>query len=100
MVISREAKDYRKQVSMIVKTCVSPKSRPITKSISLGIVANPPDRRRRDLDNLLKATLDAMEIAGLYRNDRQVHQLAIEWGQVRKIPSLEIAVNLIEDMLR
>jgi crossover junction endodeoxyribonuclease RusA len=36
-----------------------------------------PDRRKRDLDNLLKALLDAMEAAKVYKNDAQIDDLRI-----------------------
>lgn len=32
----------------------------------------PPDRRRRDLDNIQKAVLDALQHANLYRDDNQI----------------------------
>jgi crossover junction endodeoxyribonuclease RusA len=37
--------------------------------------AFPPDRRRRDLDNLLKALLDSIEHAGVYEDDSQIDLL-------------------------
>lgn len=43
----------------------------------LDIEAHPPDKRRRDLDNVLKAALDALEAAGVYANDSQVDLLKI-----------------------
>lgn len=45
--------------------------------IQLHITATPPDRVRRDLDNLLKAPLDALEHAGVYDNDGQIDDLRI-----------------------
>lgn len=45
--------------------------------VKVTIHAWPPDRRRRDLDNILKATLDALEHAKIYENDSQVHDLRI-----------------------
>lgn len=35
----------------------------------------PPDRRRRDLDNLLKAVLDAGTKCGVWRDDSQVIEI-------------------------
>lgn len=32
----------------------------------------PPDNRRRDLDNVLKAIFDALQYAGLYSDDYQI----------------------------
>ena len=96
MLVSKQAVSYRKQVGLIVKTCVSARDRPIKKPIALVIVAHPPDKRKRDIDNLLKATLDAMEIAGLYVNDNQVHEINIKWGSVQRIASLEVMVTVLQ----
>lgn len=42
------------------------------------IGAWPPDNRRRDLDNLLKATLDSLEHAGVFDDDGQIDMISIE----------------------
>jgi len=44
--------------------------------------AFPPDRRRRDLDNLLKSVLDALEHAGVYADDSQVDLLVVRRCEV------------------
>ena len=46
------------------------------------IVLYPPDRRTRDLDNYLKALLDALTLAGLWADDSQIDQLAIYRGEI------------------
>lgn len=38
----------------------------------------PPDRRGRDVDNLAKALLDALQHAGVMRDDSQVRRLVLE----------------------
>ncbi len=48
--------------------------------LDVAIVANPPDRRRRDIDNLLKCTLDSLEHANIFADDSQVDKLAIIRG--------------------
>lgn len=44
--------------------------------VRVHIDAYPPDRRKRDIDNILKATLDALEHAGAYDNDSQIKYLS------------------------
>jgi crossover junction endodeoxyribonuclease RusA len=45
--------------------------------LAVAITVAPPDRRKRDLDNLLKPLLDALEKAGIYANDAQIDDLFI-----------------------
>lgn len=46
--------------------------------VSVDIRLYPPDRRRRDIDNVLKALFDAMTHAGVWLDDSQVKRLQIE----------------------
>lgn len=53
--------------------------------IGMSISVFPPDRRRRDLDNVRKALLDAMQHGGAYDDDCQIRTdrasfMAIEPG--------------------
>jgi hypothetical protein len=46
--------------------------------LSVTIFIFPPDRRKRDIDNIAKATLDALTIAGLWKDDSQIKELNLE----------------------
>ena len=46
--------------------------------LEVRIAVNPPDARRRDLDNVLKALLDALQHAGAYEDDSQIDRILIE----------------------
>lgn len=46
------------------------------------VVLFPPDKRRRDLDNHMKALLDALTHAGIWEDDSQIDQLQIYRGEV------------------
>lgn len=50
--------------------------------LNVSIVAHMPDKRRRDLDNLLKGTLDSLTHAGVWLDDEQIDRLSIERGPV------------------
>ena len=62
-------------------------------SLAIEIVAHPPDRRRRDIDNLLKVPLDALCKAGVYTDDSQVDDLHI-WRGARRKPNGCIVVRI------
>ena len=49
----------------------------LTGRLYVSIEAFPPDARRRDLDNILKATLDALQHGGVYKDDSQIDKLLI-----------------------
>jgi len=50
--------------------------------LGLVIAAYPPDRRKRDLDNLLKATLDALVHTKIIRDDSDIDELGIARREV------------------
>ena len=52
--------------------------------LSLMIEAFPPDKRRRDLDNLIKAIQDSLQYAGVYEDDSQIDYLTIKRSILRE----------------
>jgi crossover junction endodeoxyribonuclease RusA len=48
--------------------------------VTLSLTAIRPDKRRRDLDNLLKASQDLMVHCGVLDDDQQVIKVTAEWG--------------------
>jgi crossover junction endodeoxyribonuclease RusA len=58
----------------------------------MSIFAYPPDRRKRDLDNILKSTLDAIQHAGIYKDDNQIDCLTITRQPV--VPQGKILVRI------
>jgi crossover junction endodeoxyribonuclease RusA len=61
--------------------------------INLEVVLYPPDGRRRDLDNHMKALLDACTIAGLWEDDSLIDQLTVLRGCVVKGGLARLEVN-------
>jgi len=81
MVLSKAAQAYRKAVALaILEQLGLERPRPITTGVAVDLRVHPPDRRRRDLDNVLKAVLDAVVKAGILEDDSQVQRLAMAWG--------------------
>lgn len=61
----------------------------------MEILANPPDNRRRDLDNLLKGTLDSLQHANIYPDDNQIDKLKIERTNQRT-GTLDITISIYQ----
>ncbi|EYB67036.1 hypothetical protein DEIPH_ctg052orf0032 [Deinococcus phoenicis] len=55
-------------------------------SVRLSVVLTvcPPDRRRRDIDNYVKACLDLLTHGGVYGDDSQIDRLTITRGPVER----------------
>jgi crossover junction endodeoxyribonuclease RusA len=63
---------------------------------AVHIKAYPPDRRKRDLDNLPKGVLDALTKAEVWGDDSQVDDLRITRGHIVKGGLLEITIQPME----
>jgi crossover junction endodeoxyribonuclease RusA len=77
MIISQEGRAYREAV---ISLLIERKVKPIAGKLIVEIEAWRPDNRVRDLDNLLKATLDSLTHAGVYNDDSQIVDLRIYWA--------------------
>ncbi len=62
-------------------------------TLKVTIVAHPPDNRRRDLDNVLKATLDALTKARVWEDDFQIDWLTITRGERRDGGALDVTIE-------
>ena len=77
--ISEEGKRYRRAVALIVRQQRLKLS--LSGRLAIKVIAEPPDKRRRDLDNILKAPLDALTHAGLLMDDEQFDEINIVRAQ-------------------
>jgi crossover junction endodeoxyribonuclease RusA len=91
--VSREGRRFRDLVGLHVYAADSQKT--LTGRLIVRVQACAPDRRRRDLDNVLKALLDALEKSGLYENDSQIDRLIVERAAVDP-PQGHMLVDVIE----
>ena len=75
MHISAEGLAFREAVGWNALQQNAPKQ--LTGDLMIDIEAFMPDKRRRDLDNILKALLDALTHAGVWLDDSQIVDLRI-----------------------
>jgi len=76
VVTSKAARDYRTEV----KVAVMEKAPGIDLGearLEVHIQAFPPDNRKRDLDNIQKVLIDALQAAGLFKDDSQIDYLGV-----------------------
>lgn len=67
---------------------------PLAGRLSVRLELHAPDKRRRDLDNALKAPLDALTHAGVYDDDSQIDRLEVVRGDVDAgNPRVEIEIT-------
>lgn len=77
--ISRAGRQFRTRV---VERLARRRLQPMTGALAVHVTVHPPDRRRRDLDNAMKALLDALAHGGAYEDDSQIDRLEIVRGEV------------------
>lgn len=71
--IKDKGRTFRLSVLFIVRKANAGTN--ISGPIELEIDAYPPDNRKRDLDNINKALLDALENASVFKDDSQIVKL-------------------------
>ena len=81
---------YRKSMLLHIATLHAKRIGP---RVKVSIYAKPPDRRKRDLDNILKAILDALTHSGLIEDDSCIDYLCIWRGPVVKDGEITITVE-------
>jgi crossover junction endodeoxyribonuclease RusA len=76
--ISEQGRAYREAVARHV--LMQDGRQQLDCPLAIDIEVFMPDKRRRDLDNLLKSLLDSMTHAGVWADDSQIHDLRIRRG--------------------
>ena len=79
VLISKEGREYRSTVCSLLFGSARLRGR-----LAISILATMPDKRKRDLDNIAKALLDALGHAGVYDDDSQIDDLRIVRSDVAK----------------
>lgn len=67
----------------------------VAEKLRVELLIYPPDKKRRDIDNVCKVILDTLQRAGVYDDDFKVWQLTIERKEVRQYGEVEFSITSI-----
>lgn len=79
--ISKQGLEYRKAVKVAMQEYAFD---PFECRIEVGVELYPPNKRAFDIDNRIKALLDALQAAGAFIDDGLVDRLVVERKQIVK----------------
>ncbi|WAE51189.1 RusA family crossover junction endodeoxyribonuclease [Stutzerimonas frequens] len=91
--ISAKGRDY---CAAVIKACAEARISRQDGRLAVVIKACPPDRRRRDLDNMLKGLLDALTHGGAWEDDSQIDHLTIKRGPIKALGCVEVTISEID----
>ena len=80
--MSKKARVYRQ--SAVRSVLAADANKHLSCRLSVEIELYPPDRRKIDVDNRIKAVLDLLQHAGVYQDDSQIDRILIERREVEK----------------
>ena len=76
MAINATGKAYRQLIWLTLRECIDKgkkwRGEALEGDLMVEIIIYPPDKRKRDMDNIKKALFDALQHAGLYKDDSQI----------------------------
>jgi crossover junction endodeoxyribonuclease RusA len=91
--IGKRGKEFRMAVA---EECALKQVVALEGRLAVHVSLFPPDKRKRDVDNVLKSLLDACEHAGCYESDSQIDELHIVRQEVRAGGGCTILIHTLE----
>jgi crossover junction endodeoxyribonuclease RusA len=90
-------------VQNYVKECLyllyAQKVKPIAaEKLQIELFIYPPDKKRRDLDNICKVILDTLQKAGIYDDDFKIWKLTISRKEVRQYGEVEFIIKSLDKL--
>lgn len=92
-----KSREYRNWLGLALEAVSRADPTPVAGPYKMTIIANRPDRRVRDLSNLLKAAEDAVVIAGVVEDDSMAREIGLAWSDLppAKPGSLRVFVESV-----
>lgn len=95
--VSERGRAYKAQVGRRKAQQAPGQCYPLGQSLKAVVALYEPDRRKRDVDNTLKALLDALQAAGVFESDSQISDLRV-WraGYDKPLGRVEVTIEVLE----
>ena len=90
-----KAKAYKTAVQEYVAEYRTPKFN--NAKIALIVWAYPPDKRKRDISNLLKIIEDSLQDAGVFDDDFNIDFIEIKRCEIKKGGGLKVMIETMEE---
>ena len=92
-VLSKAGRQFRTDVQDLIIETNAPKFG--ASKLKITMILRPRDKRKMDIDNRIKAALDALEHAGVFDDDFQVDHLEMIRGEPLKGGLLHVVIEEI-----
>jgi crossover junction endodeoxyribonuclease RusA len=94
--LGKKGKEFREAVFLC---SLNARKGVLNERLHMEVYLYPPDKRKRDVDNVLKPLLDALEHANVYENDSQIDKLCVTRMEVAKDGYCEVTISeIIQDV--
>jgi crossover junction endodeoxyribonuclease RusA len=90
--LTKKALEFKKEVGQCVRLS---KVNFGKARLEVTILTHAPDRRPRDIDNIVKPTLDALMQGGLFDDDSQIDHLVVKRGDPIKGGKTTVSVKVV-----
>ena len=91
--ISKHGRAFRMAVA---EECAAQAVQALEGRLAVHVALFPPDKRKRDVDNVLKALLVSCEHAGCYESDSQIDELHVTRQQIQKGGGCTILIHTLD----
>lgn len=89
-----KSREYREWLERAANWLVGQRYAEFPGAYRLRIVATPPDRRGRDIDNLIKPVSDLLKMAGIVADDKYARFVSAEWSDSPPAKPGQVIVTL------
>lgn len=89
--VTERGKEFKAAVKRIIEKRL-PELRPLECRLAYRMVFCPPDRRTRDISNFVKGVEDALQEAGLFKNDEQFDEVHLYRGPIGGAGCVQVTI--------